>query len=843
MASTKSDVRLIGNTEFYGGLSTDDKIGIENSYADGVCLDVRKSPSQMSVLPQAREFTDAGVITGLITAMCQTKDGTIWGLDEYGKIYSIDSEYHINKINTPALSTGHGLVYSQQKDALVFTDGDAGIYTYGQIINPRNNARKVTQFSDMDDFSEYIVNSITKNYNGDYISNPSIPRNDSGTYGNTTENIPVYHGVSCPTTIVEEDWAKALFLPGISPIIKIGAMIASTGNATIKAVVHDSNNNVVAESAEVSYSSITAGEYYYFTVLPNPSGIESEGNQFETTPWSGATLEAGGEYHVHFVASTTGVALQTVSPATNVSPALSSYTINNNVATHTFSGGKLIINPSSMNGGIYMSKSSNRSVCPEMYSTSGTVSFTVTSSDDGKIRVGPQNTHSIVSLKAGVPKRISTVVGDNTFTLYLSNSAVTSLTVEDFEVTTDASLYYGARIAAKGKVLAYVFNGKHPIAIGEKIYIGNGRYLAEMGSAPYDMLTDTDYIPNRLRLDDGYEVCSIATTDEYVVIGAEKFSNDASRGFQDGKIYFWDGTADNPNFYIECPMGSPHAMFNYQNILYIIINGALYAYTGGKELIKVRTMRGTDTEYSGENTIHDVYPNMMAVRREIMMVGFPSYTTSTKTRFGIHGWGSIDKNFPNCFTYNYKVPGATAGQYNTADQQLRIGCVYNFGDTLLYGYEVTTTTHPEGAEPVTTIDPSLAIIDNSSSAANDFYWESLVYDAGSPILEKSALRIGVYFNALPTGATITPIYRIDDGSVDFPGVQSVTIAGKKWYKGVTTATAGMKEVTCEVAGLGTQRVHEFQCGFIGTTANGTMTPPVIKQVVAEIKLNNKEAKI
>jgi hypothetical protein len=283
-------------------------------------------------------------------------------------------------------------------------------------------------------------------------------------------------------------------------------------------------------------------------------------------------------------------------------------------------------------------------------------------------------------------------------------------------------------------------------------------------------------------------------------------------------------------------------MFNYQNILYIIINGALYAYTGGKELIKVRTMRGTDTEYTGENTIHDVYPNMMAVRREIMMVGFPSWTTSQKTRFGIHGWGAIDKNFPNCFTYNYAVPSTTQGQYNTDDQMLRIGCVYNFGDTLFYGYEVTTTTHPEGAEPVTTVDPSLAVVDNLCGAATSFYWQSLVYDAGSPILEKSALRIGLYFNALPTGCTLTPIYRIDDGAVDFEGVESITIGGKKWYKGTKTATAGMKEVTCEVGGVGTKRIHEFQCGFIGTTSNG-MTPPVIKQVVAEVKLNNNEAKI
>lgn len=727
MASTKSEVRLVGNTEFYGGLSTDDKIGIENSYADGICLDVRKSPSQMSVLPQARELSDSGVITGLITAMCQTKDGTVWALDEEGQLYSISPEYAVAKILTPAMSGGHGLVYSQQRDALVFTDGDAAFYTYGPILNPRSQTRTVTRINELDDYSEYTVNSITKNYAGNYISNPDVPRNDAGTYGNVTENNPVYYDFSCPTAISETENDKALFLPGLSPIIKIGVYIKTKpASGNIKLVIHDVNDNVVAESSTINVSSITAGSYTEFTVLVNPNSpaVEGPGNMFENTPWTGATLEAGGEYHIHVLASVAGFELQTVTTDSNNNP----------------------------------------------------------------------------------------------------------------------SLYYGMRFTAKAKAVNWVFNRKHPMAISDKILIGNGRYVAELGASPIDYVDDTMYFPNRLRLDDGYEVCSIASTDEYVVIGAEKFSSDSSRGFQNGMIYFWDGQSDNPNFYIECPMGSPHAMFNYQNILYIIINGALYAYTGGKELIKVRTMRGTDTEYTGENTIHDVYPNMMAVRREILMIGFPSYTTSLKTRFGIHGWGSIDKNFPNCFTYNYAVPSATQGQYNTDDQFLRIGCVYNFGDTLFYGYEVTTTTHPEGAEPVTTVDPSLAVVDNLCGAATSFYWQSLVYDAGSPILEKSALRIGLYFNALPTGCTLTPIYRIDDGAVDFDGVQSIMIGGKKWYKGTKTATAGMKEVTCEVGGIGTKRIHEFQCGFIGTTTNG-MTPPVIKQVVAEIKLNNNEAKI
>ena len=39
MAVGNNGSRMVGSTEFYGGLSTDNKIGIENSYADGECLD------------------------------------------------------------------------------------------------------------------------------------------------------------------------------------------------------------------------------------------------------------------------------------------------------------------------------------------------------------------------------------------------------------------------------------------------------------------------------------------------------------------------------------------------------------------------------------------------------------------------------------------------------------------------------------------------------------------------------------------------------------------------------------------------------------------------------------
>lgn len=706
MSIGDSGSRLVGNTEFYGGLSTDTKIGIENSFADAECLDVRKSPSQMTVLPQSREITDAGVITGLITAMTQTKDGYIWALDEKGKLYSIDEDNTVTSVNNTATSSGHGLIFSMQHDALWFADAHHKLYSYGDIISPRLNVRSLTAFEKMDDNSEYIENSITVNYAGNYISNPDVPRNA------TADITPTFYDYTCPLGLSEATADKALYLPGLAPVAEIGVYVKTKGAGSLYVVVHDKNDNIVAEANAIPAANITEGAYNWFAVAPNPSAAISAGNQANLVPWAGDLSEGGGEYHVHVFSSNTGYVLQTV---------------------------------------------------------------------------------------------------------------------------TDSSLYYGMRMKSRGYVLYETYNGKHPLAVYKSVYIGNGQYVAELQSSPRNYIDDTMYLPHRLRLDDGFEVCSIATSDEYIVIGAEKYSKDSTRGFQAGKIYFWDGESDGPNYSIECNMGSPHCIYNYANITYVIVNGALYAYTGGKELIKVRTMKGTDTELSGHNTTTDVYPNMITTRREIMLLGFPSITTAKSIRYGIHGWGSIDKNYPNSFTYNYRIPEAN-GQYNTDNQTLRLGCVYNFGDSLFYGYEVTT----DDGEGNISVNPGLATVDNESGAAESFYWQSLCFDAGSPILVKDMLKLGIYFNALPEGCTITPIFRIDDGDAEMTmrNYEPVYIAGKKWYKGATTATAGEKIVTVNVNG----RFHELQYGFIGTTNNGSETP-VIKQVTAEVRILNEEVKI
>ena len=688
MALGDTGSRLIGNTEFYGGMSTDEKIGIENSFYDAECLDVRKSPSQMSVLPMARNVSGQENINGLIVAMAQDKKGDIWAIDEHGKLYFIDQNNAIKQIPSKAKGSGHGLEYFALDDGLWMSDNKHSLFSYGNIVNPYGKPKEMTEFSTIEDTSEFIVNAIEIQQNERtiyYQSNPDIRR----ALGNQECAVPTTINETISNDITRERKTAALLLIATPSVESIGIKFTTkpaTGNVRIE--IHDENDRLVASSQPIDAGNIAVGNYTRFKVLPNPNVPESPSNQFTNfIPWSGNTIRGGTVFHVHVVASVDG--------------------------------------------------------------------FKVKTSDK-----------------------------DN--------------------------MWVSLDLQVIGNTLIETYNGKHPMSMYDKLYIGNGRYVASKQSSPLTYLDDTILLQNVLRLDDGHEVCAFGSSDEYLVIGTEKESKDTTRGINEGKLYFWDRVTDSPNFSIDCKMGAPEAIYNFGNITYIIIAGALYAYTGGKELVKIRTFRGTDTTYSDRKAITKVNPNMMTVRHEMLLIGYPSETTAYSVRYGIRAFGSTDKNYPNSFTYNYKVPKF---KYNSDDTTIRIGSVYNFGDTLFYSYEIKrqNETHEY-----------LAVIDNKSPVSNEFEWRSLQYDAGSPAFQKMALRIGIYFDALPDGVTIRPMYRIDDG---------------EWVEAPTMARAGDRYISCEI----NQRFHELQYGFKGT-ATGNKTPK-IKQVSAEVRILTEEEKL
>lgn len=327
-------------------------------------------------------------------------------------------------------------------------------------------------------------------------------------------------------------------------------------------------------------------------------------------------------------------------------------------------------------------------------------------------------------------------------------------------------------------------NGLHPMAqFLQYVCIGNERYLS-VWEPLQDTPSNLEWERHRLDFGPGYEVCGMAVTDEFLVIACERRSS-GDRDFQEGRLFFWDGLSETYSFFIEVNEGSPEALYTYQNVVYMIINGGLYVWPGGKDLIKVRTLLNTDSEFSNISDVTRVYPNMMGVRRGILVFGYPSVTASQTMEYGVFSQGAVDKNFPASFGYNYVISTDTR-TYNGTDT-LQLGTVRSFGDSLY----VSWRDDSESAG----FRYGLDVVDNDSVPARAGTWEARIYDGQAVFKLKVASDVKMTCKALPEGCTIRLKYRIDRGSWVYPD------------DGVLT-----EGDTYKVADIN-QRNHEVQVGF------------------------------
>lgn len=329
-------------------------------------------------------------------------------------------------------------------------------------------------------------------------------------------------------------------------------------------------------------------------------------------------------------------------------------------------------------------------------------------------------------------------------------------------------------------------NGFHPCGeFLQYILIGNGRYVAV-----WEPITDNpsilEFQQHRLVFPSGYEVTSMADYTEFKAFACEKRSNSVTNEFQQGKIFFWDGISVTYNFVIDVPEGAPYSLFSHKNVLYYFAGGDWYAWAGG-DPVKLFTMRGTDTEYTDNETYFINYPSMMAVRNGILLAGFPSETNSTVVEHGIYSFGSRDRNFKSSIGYSYVMSTGTR-----TNGDIRIGCIKSFGDKLFITWE------DNGSYGVD-------IVDTNSDPFASATWESLLIDNERPNKTKEALELIIDFDTLPTGCTVTPKYKIDRAG--------------SWTTG-TAATAGDTQVTLNI----NARYKEIQLGFdiVCTTATPTI---------------------
>lgn len=329
---------------------------------------------------------------------------------------------------------------------------------------------------------------------------------------------------------------------------------------------------------------------------------------------------------------------------------------------------------------------------------------------------------------------------------------LTSTVADGTVATTTASSLSDADMELWANALVTTNNGLHPIAqFSNFTLIGNGRYIAAYEPLQ-DNPTTADFLRHRITLPPGFEVCGFAQKNLMCVIGAEKRST--SGEFQEGMLFFWDGVAETYNDFYPIPEGSPESLFSHKNVVHFIAGSALYRMRGGDEPIKIKTFRNTDSEYSGISDITHAYPNMMTVRRGILLMGYPGTTTNRTLEHGIYSLGAITNEYPESFGYSYTTSNGNI--LNTGTNNLKLGMVKSYGDTLYMSWRDDT------ASPQTY---SVDIVNNSSVPADTAQFESLQFNNNQPAKYKNAGYLIATFVALPSGSTATLKYKIDDDAL------------------------------------------------------------------------------
>jgi hypothetical protein len=359
--------------------------------------------------------------------------------------------------------------------------------------------------------------------------------------------------------------------------------------------------------------------------------------------------------------------------------------------------------------------------------------------------------------------------------------------------------------------LVHTQNGWHPMALftGSGVpllCIGNGNWLATYDFSNDAKPANTQFQRHRLQFKHGFEVCSMTTNNQYLVIGLERRSSNSSRNFQDGQLVFWSGANQaNPDFIIDIPMGAPYGLQTFNNVTYFICAGSLFAWSGGQTVIKVRKLAYQNTDYLNAVDTTIVSPNMMAIRYNLLLLGYPSTTTNVNINYGVYSWGSVEVMYPNSLGLSYALSNAIMNNNTGGISNLKIGCVYNFVDSMYVPWQYTL-----GGVTYYGVD----LLNNFSTPATNFNFRTLIYDGGVTYKIKNSLKMQLTFLSLPAGYTLQARYRVNRGADVLSPV----------------ASTGDTKIVFEIDN---SRFTELDWGFVGSSSGAT-SPAVFTGLTMEI---------
>lgn len=295
-------------------------------------------------------------------------------------------------------------------------------------------------------------------------------------------------------------------------------------------------------------------------------------------------------------------------------------------------------------------------------------------------------------------------------------------------------------------------NGMHPMTTFQQfVCIGNEHYLSVWEPLGEPSPSNAAWQRHKLTFPPGYEVCGLAVFNEYLAIACEKTTTGDPTP-QDGIIFFWDGLSTTYNYFTLVPEGSPYAIHQNKNILYYYAGGAWYVMTSvTAQPIKIRTMPFGENSYGNNNDLTVIYPYAATVRNGVQLMAWPSTSTNASISFGVYSWGQVDKNYPNSFGYSYLL--STGSTTYSAQNNLTIGMVQNFGDNLLISWRDTLN----GGYGVD-------VVNSSSKPAAFSSIETLIYDLGYVGKDKQTDYLEGTWLPLPNGVDVVIKYSINRGS-------------------------------------------------------------------------------
>lgn len=851
---------------FYGGMATDPKIGIRESFAYSQSYDFRKNPSQMSILPgPARE--DAAIVKDLILNEVMTGDGAIYSFGDDGYFYKRTTTGVWS--TEGKLSSGcAGIDYRKDTDAIYLTtDKTVSLYT------PILGLGSPTLLPD------YYNSSFSTYNNSD----------------NTGFNVSAYQTSSSQTTTVqvattplnETQGNVRYFQSDIEPLNKTSVFIPNKGTGDWTLTLHDGLNNVLATATVVNANlNNNTWNDFTFTAAPN--------SQVRIYVAPNART-----YHFHL---TSTVADGTVSSSINNDLGSCDLMIWADRLIQTNNGLHPIqrfLQYETIGNANYVSVWEPLSdpptnaewqrhalVFPREYEVCGLATqneflvialeqTTTTSStpQQGLIAFwdGTSSKYNYyVYIPEGSPQAIHTY---KNITYYYAGGAwwaITSVYTQPVKIRTmpDSDTEFSSvgtveTVGASGHPLTATltdnFNGSSSLPDPSK-WDGFGNYTQSNGN----LLLKTDTTASYQGIDS--HVTNYDLTDSIVQV---RLANAGNQALTSLEVYPVICTIDSNNqigWYVNQNQIKAYKLVAgvFTAIATATYVAATFQYLRMRELsgtvywdysadgvtwfnlasaapgiaitsLILEVIAGTFNNEGVTTTIQvddfniisgvspiTVYPYAATIRRGIHMLAWPSKTTDTTINCGVYSWGSVDKNYPESFGYSYLI--STGTKNFTAQNNLQIGMVKSFGDLMHISWRDDGTT----GIPTYGID----VVSNSSPPASYAKYQSLIIDSGYTAKQKIAQYIEAYFY-LPTGTSIALGYSINrddfvvDANVYTPANLWNDIPGYAKF-GVSAGSAG--------------RYYEFQAQ-VEMFCDSTATQPPVLRMLSIIYSDGSEEKL